>query len=108
MANRTPQGMATRARYTMARYDRNRAVVNAFKDRPCADCGGQWPPAIMHCDHRDPSQKLFTVGNRLASRTEAAVRAELEKCDVVCSNCHGLRHYYGEQGHSHFKVRAVA
>lgn len=61
------------------------------KARPCADCGVQYPPYVMQFDHREPKTKLFVIGASLFSRSLSAVLAEIEKCDVVCANCHFQR-----------------
>lgn len=56
----------------------------------CADCGGKFPPCCMHFDHvpgRGP--KLFNLGS--GDYSIKAVQAEIEKCDIVCANCHAIR-----------------
>jgi hypothetical protein len=79
------------AEWARQRYDRNRAVVNWAKSRPCVDCGVSYPPYVMQLDHRDPKTKLFTIGASLNSRNLDAVVAEVEKCDPVCANCPSTR-----------------
>jgi hypothetical protein len=50
----------------------------------------------MDFDHRDPSKKLFTIaGGHALLMSRAKLIAEVEKCDVVCANCHALRTYAG-------------
>jgi hypothetical protein len=71
---------------------RNREIILAAKAQPCADCGGLFHPVCMDFDHRDPSTKSFAIGGTM-TRSESSVRAELAKCDVVCANCHRLRHH---------------
>jgi hypothetical protein len=44
---------------------------------------------VLEFDHlRD---KLFSIGNKLSSRSWKSILAEIEKCDVVCANCHRRR-----------------
>ncbi len=57
-------------------------------DTPCADCDTIYPPQCMDFDHRDPSTKIDNVG-RITSWP--AMRREIDKCDLVCANCHRLR-----------------
>src|SRR5262245_26672387 len=64
------------------------AWLRAFKDRPCMDCGGNFPPECMDWDHVR-GHKLFTVGTSTMNKT-AAVK-EMAKCDLVCTNCHRIR-----------------
>jgi hypothetical protein len=42
-------------------------------------------------DHRDPAIKRFELSNPPKWATREDVDAELEKCDLVCRNCHALR-----------------
>lgn len=71
-----------------------RARVRAFlaekKDVPCADCGGRFPVYVMDFDHRDPKTKLFGLGG-FPKHDLVKIAAEIEKCDVVCANCHRIR-----------------
>lgn len=62
--------------------------------KACMDCGhGDW--RVLHFHHRDPSTKAFIIERALDAPgkypTEVLL-AELDKCDVVCANCHMLRH----------------
>lgn len=70
--------------------DASREMLRSAKDKPCADCGGRFPTVCMEFDHRDPAEKLFVVASGLL-RSHRALRAEMAKCDVVCSNCHRVR-----------------
>ncbi len=64
------------------------ALKTERKARPCEDCGVSYPACVMDFDHR--SDKKFGIGE---NRTLAWSRyiEEMDKCDVVCSNCHRLR-----------------
>jgi hypothetical protein len=68
------------------------AMVREYKNRPCMDCKVQYPFYVMELDHRDPSLKLVHP-HRLSTTgwTDARVKEELAKCDVVCANCHRIR-----------------
>ncbi|HEV3469292.1 MAG TPA: hypothetical protein VG148_08225 [Pyrinomonadaceae bacterium] len=73
---------------------RLRALVWEAKRRPCQDCGGMFHPWVMEFDHRDGTTKEAAVAN-LASQgcPDAQLLEEINKCDVVCANCHRLRTY---------------
>lgn len=73
------------------RYARAVAKVRAFKDRPCMDCGGRFPHYVMHFDHPDPKIKTFNISQKACKGLTPAVLAEIEKCDLVCANCHAIR-----------------
>lgn len=70
-----------------------RIVIRRAKDRPCADRGVAYPFFVMDFDHRERDDKLFNIGREaLAGRwTPELLAAEIDKCDVVCANCHRIR-----------------
>jgi hypothetical protein len=57
----------------------------------CADCSGTFHPAAMDFHHLDESAKENNVAALLAGGWERVV-AELEKCVLLCANCHRTRH----------------
>jgi len=71
-------------------YDKKRAIVDLAKKRPCADCGQQLQPCQMDLDHVR-GEKLINIGQSLKAGSIQALLQEIEKCDVVCANCHRLR-----------------
>lgn len=72
-----------------AEYRRDVVVFkNAAKDAPCMDCGVRYPPYVMDFDHRDPTEKKMAVSR---AKTLQAAADEIQKCDLVCSNCHRQR-----------------
>jgi hypothetical protein len=81
--------------YTKNRKDKEarRKYLDAAKDVPCMDCGVKYPPFVMDFDHRDPSQKEFSVASLVTSGPLEKIVKEIEKCDVVCANCHRIRTY---------------
>ena len=72
------------------RETNRREVMRYLATHPCVDCGTA-NPVVLEFDHRDPGQKLMNVGNMMVSRRWPRVRAEIEKCDVRCANCHRRR-----------------
>jgi hypothetical protein len=70
------------------RLERTKLLVEYFESHPCTDCGEQ-DPVVLEFDHlRD---KAFAIGPRICSAGWAAILAEIEKCEVVCANCHRRR-----------------
>lgn len=67
-----------------------RKFVIAQKQKPCADCGVQYPHYVMDFDHLEPSKKSFNVGTWRNQSMEKVVE-EIAKCELVCSNCHRER-----------------
>ncbi len=66
-------------------------LILEHKNKPCADCGKTFPPYVMDFDHRDPSKKLYLISRIARIKSVSKILAEIEKCDLVCSNCHRER-----------------
>jgi hypothetical protein len=80
-------------RYLNKRTPILKKFVNDAKAVPCTDCKVQYPPYIMDFDHvRGVKRKNISTLVCAASSWETLL-AELEKCDIVCSNCHREREY---------------
>jgi len=80
--------------YYRERNKRRRAEVKAAvqrykEDRPCADCGKQYPFYVMQFDHIDG--KVANVAKLSVSTTLPRVMEEIAKCELVCANCHAAR-----------------
>lgn len=73
------------------RYARCRKFLNEAKDKPCADCKQKFPPPVMHFHHRNPTDKIIEVAKLVQHKTDT-LQAEIDKCDVICANCHIIRH----------------
>jgi hypothetical protein len=67
---------------------RMRFLLEYFNARPCADCGED-DPLVLEFDHL--ADKRFDIGAGLPDRNWEALLEEMEKCDVVCANCHRRR-----------------
>lgn len=73
---------------------RLRAILLRVKQSPCQDCGGTFHPWVMELDHREGTVKEAAVANLVSKGcTNARLLEEIEKCDVVCANCHRMRTY---------------
>jgi hypothetical protein len=68
----------------------NRQRVNVLKRQPCMDCHNRFDPCQMDFDHRDGSRKRRAISQMLSWSLTAIIK-EINKCDLVCSNCHRLR-----------------
>lgn len=86
-----------RARNRYGERKRHLEFIRAAKDRPCADCGGSHPYWAMDFDHIRGT-KLFNIANATrAGKSLKAIKAEIDKCEVVCALCHRYRtHGRGE------------
>lgn len=66
-----------------------REFLKQKKDVPCKDCAIRYPSFVMDFDHVT-GKKVLDV-SKMTSYTMERIVAEIEKCEVVCSNCHRFR-----------------
>lgn len=67
-------------------------VRNLKKSTPCADCKLHFPYYVMDFDHLDGDEKAFGIAIAIQhSYSWRRLRAEIEKCEIVCANCHRIR-----------------
>ena len=60
----------------------------------CMDCGMVVYLHNVVCfdfDHRERRHKVASINHLRKNASEEALRDEMSKCDLVCSNCHRLR-----------------
>ena len=55
----------------------------------CVDCGEK-DPICLDFDHRNPEEKSFSISEGYF-KSEQELIEEVEKCDIVCANCHRKR-----------------
>lgn len=59
---------------------------------PCMDCKKTYPYYVMDFDHQH--SKEFLISKAVESgRSLEAIKKEIEKCEIVCANCHRIRTY---------------
>jgi hypothetical protein len=58
----------------------------------CQKCGYDRNPAALEFHHRDGSEKEETI-NKLLRGSFKRVMEELDKCDLLCANCHRELHH---------------
>jgi hypothetical protein len=63
------------------------------EDAGCADCGGRFPHYVLEFDHLPGYKKVDNVYRVLKKYGVESAWMEIEKCDVVCANCHKTRTY---------------
>lgn len=62
-----------------------------YKGGKCQRCGYSKCSRALGFHHRDPQQKEFSIGSR-GNKSWETIRAELDKCDLLCANCHAEVH----------------
>jgi hypothetical protein len=76
--------------YLIKQQRRAKRRAIEYKGSKCTRCGEAYPPPAMEFHHRDPTQKKLHLSGRNLCRSWPAVMEELDKCDLVCANCHRI------------------
>jgi len=72
---------------------RKTEAVN-LKGGKCSACGYNKNYAALQFHHRNPENKVFNLDARNLSNTNwDSILKELDKCDLLCSNCHAETHF---------------
>ena len=83
----TKEGRNERARLYQRR---KREVTTAIKlASGCVDCGYKEHPAALQFDHVRGIKHADI--SAVAKFSWDSLMAEIEKCDIVCANCHAIR-----------------
>lgn len=53
----------------------------------CSRCGYNSSPSALQFHHLNPKDKSFTIGRHL-SRNWESLKPEVDKCIILCANCH--------------------
>ena len=69
-----------------------RELVEFHRNQPCADCRGRFPTYVMEFDHV-MGVKRANVGSISKFKSYKALQDEIERCEVVCANCHRVREF---------------
>jgi len=83
-------------RYILEYQMRKKIKGVEYLGSKCMRCGFDHPSALQF-HHRDPSTKLFNITSKELSMPrkypwETMILPELDKCDLLCANCHFLEH----------------
>lgn len=76
------------------RKQRLRAIVQQIKvESTCKECGENHV-ACLDFHHRSPKKKKYTIENMVAGKYALSrIMLEIQKCDVLCANCHRKKHW---------------
>ncbi len=69
-----------------------------YKGGCCQVCGYKKCLAALDFHHLDPTQKEFTVARKKLNVDNEEMRLELDKCALLCANCHRQEHFNLKSG----------
>jgi len=80
-----------------ARYRKNqRKELDKLKVNGCAICGYNKCNAVLDFHHVNPQDKKFSLQCSAMNRSLVNIIIEVNKCILLCSNCHKEIHYGGK------------
>jgi len=80
--------------------NRNRAseyIQEAKKGKSCCKCGYDKHHAALEFHHIDPSTKVLEVAAMVRTYGLEKIKEEIDKCILICSNCHRILHHEERQ-----------
>lgn len=72
-----------------ARANQRRQLIQSAKSGPCLDCGETFPHYCMDLDHVRGEKRQILAW--MYTYSAGAILSEIQKCDLVCANCHKIR-----------------
>lgn len=63
-----------------------------YKGGKCEKCGYDKCQAALDFHHKNPTEKDFCISNRNISLHWEEIKKELDKCSLLCANCHREEH----------------
>ena len=64
-----------------------------YKGGRCEECGYHKCLASLTFHHQNPAKKSFPISSYLTKITWNILKLELDKCRLLCANCHNEEHY---------------
>jgi hypothetical protein len=90
---KNPEFKAKKKAQNKLRWDLEREKYFEFKQNlSCEKCGLS-DFRVLQFHHKDPSQKSFTVSQKAGRIRFDLLKKEIDKCSVLCSNCHIILHF---------------
>lgn len=77
--------------YCAERWRQRKIKAVEYKGGECLDCNNKYPMAVYEFHHLDPNEKEF-AWNKMRLVSDDKLYNELDKCVLLCANCHRIRH----------------
>ncbi len=92
MARKETRTYADRAEYIKAAVAKRRKKIREmaleYKGGKCQVCGYKKSNRALSFHHLDPRKKDFGISHKGMTRSWEKTRNELDKCILLCMNCH--------------------
>lgn len=95
-AMKRAMGRVSRSNTAPYRREKNQEIKRSaveYKGGSCEGCGYDKCLRALHFHHRVPSKKEFAISSSTDSTADwETIRRELDKCALLCANCHAEVH----------------
>lgn len=71
---------------------RLKELLVEYKGGKCENCGYVGHASVFDFHHIDPNEKDFSISARGHTRSLERNKEEVDKCMLLCANCHRLKH----------------
>ncbi len=96
MVKQDTRKYADRRKYLIAAVHKRRKKVRRmaveYKEGKCQSCGYSRCIDALEFHHNDSSKKDFSISEKGYTRSWDKVKEELDKCTLLCANCHRELH----------------
>lgn len=75
-------------KYTVERQRRIKRSLLDYKGGKCEKCGYKKCDAALEFHHKDPTKKDFRISRYKNREFDETIKKELDKCMLLCANCH--------------------
>jgi hypothetical protein len=93
----TPQRRQQHASQAKVRNRERKFMGIEYLGGKCQRCGGEFHPAVFEFHHKNPAKKEYSPSHALQQSWEN-FKMELDKCELLCANCHRMTHHDWETG----------
>jgi len=80
-------------------------LIRKLKSVPCVDCGKIFPVCAIDFHHRGHKIKTCDIHRMVYHSSLLKLLNEIQKCDVICANCHRLRTNKPSKNNNETKIR---
>ena len=88
-----PQWYKDRKLYrTAQRQNKKTKYVKKFGS-VCLDCEREYIDCVFEFHHIDPKTKIHADPSKVFMFSDKRIEEELNKCVMLCANCHRIRHH---------------
>ena len=87
--NKNKHLLVVREKKKALRSEQKKTLKEYKESIPCVDCKTFYPSYVMDFDHQ--RDKTVIVSAMIGNFSTRRIWEEIEKCELVCANCHRIR-----------------